>query len=138
MPFNLPNKNLYSKPDLQSLRQALSLTSARYKVVRQVTNHFNEKGRPDSKEQIEYIEMSIVPNGTYTVNQKEQGSWTAESYEISYIYPEYLRVEDIVEHPNYGKLRVLSINDMREFGVSTATAVRINSIRQIRNSGEWL
>ena len=138
MPKNSPTHNLYSKPDLQAFRQALSLSSALYKVKREITNHFDDKGRPDSKEQITYIELAIVPKGNYTVNQKEQGSWTAESFEISYIYPDYLQVEDIVYHPNYGELRVLDINDMREYGVSSATAVRVNSIRQIKNSGEWI
>lgn len=138
MPKNSPTHNLYSKPDLQAFRQALSLTSAMYKVKRQITNHFNDKGRPDSKEQITYLNLAIVPNGDYTVNQKEQGSWTAESFKISYVYPDYLLTEDIVYHPNYGELRVISIEDMREYGVSSATAVRVNSIRHIKNSGEWV
>ena len=138
MPKNNPTHNLYSKPDLQAFRQALSLTSAMYKVKRQVTNHFNDKGRPDSKEQITYVELAITPDGDYRVNQKEQGSWTAENYKISYVYPDYLMVEDIVYHPNYGELRVMSIDDKREYGVSSASAVRVNSIRQIKNSGDWM
>lgn len=129
---------IYDKPYLQAFRQALSLNSRRYKVHRQVTNHFDEKGRPDSKEQIEYVELAIVPSGELNIDQKEQGSWNAQSYSISYVYPEYLRGEDIIEHPEYGRLRVTNINDMREYGVSTATAVRIDSIRQIRNSGEFM
>lgn len=128
----------YDKPYIQALRQALSLTSDRYKVYRQVTNHFDEKGRPDSKEQIEYVELSIIPSGEIRIDQKEQGSWNTQSFSISYVYPEYLRGEDIIEHPEYGKLRVTSINDMREFGISSATAVRIDSIRQIRNTGEFM
>ncbi|MEG1565325.1 MAG: hypothetical protein RR342_01105 [Bacilli bacterium] len=138
MPINSPTNNLYSKPDLQSLRQALSLTSALYCVKRQITNHFDEKGRPNSKESQVYFEMAIVPNGDYKSKRTEQGSWTAESFMISYIYPDYLQTEDIITHPFYGELRVESINDMREYGVSTAVAVRINSIRKIINSGAWV
>lgn len=138
MPFNLPNRNLYSKPDLQALRQALSLSGAYYKVVRQVTNHFNEKGRPDSKQQIEFIEMAIIPTGNYNVDMKEQGGWTAESFEATYIYPDYLQVEDIIEHPNYGKLKVISVEDKREYGASKANTVRLDSVRKTNNNGEWL
>lgn len=136
--LNDPKNNLYSKPDLQSWRQALELSSSFYKVKRAVVNYYDEKGRPNNKEEIDWVPLSIIPAGDYTCNRKEQGSWTAESYKVSYVYPEYLRVEEIIEHPNYGSLKVISLDDQREYGVSTATAVRINSIRVIKNSGEWL
>lgn len=135
--LNDPRRNVYSRPDLQSWKQALELTDSYYKVTRSITNFYDEKGRPDNKEEIELIPMTIVPTGDYKVVRNAQGSWSAESYKISYVYPTYLRVEDIIEHPNYGKLRVLDISDMREYGVMTATAVRINSIRTIMDSGEW-
>lgn len=136
--LNNPRRNVYSRPDLQAWRQALELTSSCYKVTRQITNRYDEKGRPNNKEEIQYIPMTIIPDGDYRVDRKEQGSWTVENFKISYVYPDYLRVEDIIEHPNYGILRVMSINDMREYGISTASAVRINSIRNVRNKGEWL
>lgn len=124
---------LYNKPDLQALRQAISLTSDRLLVYRNVTNHYNEKGRPDSKVEAELVELAVVPNEDYSVNRKEQGSWSSETFSVSYVYPDYLQLEDIIEHPVYGKLRVTSIKDMREFGVSTARAERINASRNIVN-----
>lgn len=136
--LNDPKHNVYSKPNLQAWRQAIELHGSFYKVRRAVVNSFDEKGRPNNEEKIDYIPLAIVPKGDYSCNRKEQGSWTAESFEVSYVYPDYLRVEEYIEHPNYGDLRVISINDMREYGISTATAVRVNSIRQIKNSGEWL
>lgn len=136
--LNEPKRNVYSRPDLQAWRQVLTTSASCYKVIRQVTNRFDDKGRPYNKEEIQYIPMTIIPNGDYSVNRREQGSWTAERFTVAYVYPDYLRVEDIIEHPNYGRLRILSINDMREYGVSSASAVRIDSIREVRNSGEWL
>lgn len=136
--LNDPKNNLYSKPNLQAWRQSIELSGSFYKVKRAIVNNFDEKGRPNNEEKIDYIPLAIIPNGDYTCIRKGQGSWTAESYSISYVYPDYLRVEEIIEHPNYGPLRVISVNDMREYGISTATAVRINSIRTIKDSGEWL
>lgn len=135
--LNDPRRNVYSRPDLQSFKQALELTDSYYKVTRSITNFYDEKGRPDNKEEIQLLPLTIIPTGDYKIVRNAQGSWSAESYKISYVYPTYLRVEDIIEHPNYGKLRVLDISDMREYGVMTATAVRINSIRTIMDSGEW-
>lgn len=135
--LNDPRRNVYSRPDLQSFKQALELTDSYYKVTRSITNFYDEKGRPDNKEEIQFLPLTIIPTGDYKVVRNAQGSWTAESYKISYVYPTYLRVEDIIEHPNYGRLRVLDVDDMREYGVMTATAVRINSIRPIMDSGEW-
>lgn len=136
--LNNPRCNVYSRPDLQSWRQALATSASCYKVIRQITNRYDDKGRPNNKEEAQWVAMSIIPAGDYSVNRRDQGSWTSERFKVSYVYPDYLRVEDIIEHPNYGRLRILSIDDMREYGVSTATAVRIDSIREIRNSGEWL
>lgn len=136
--LNDPKNNLYSKPNLQAWRQAIELSGSLYKVRRAIVNSFDEKGRPNNEETIDYIPLAIVPVGDYSVNRKEQGSWTAESYDVSYVYPDYLRVEEVIEHPNYGLLKVISVNDMREYGISTAKAVRINSIRIIKDKGEWL
>lgn len=129
----MKNSFLYNKPDLQSLRQALMLTSDKYLVFRQATNHFNDKGRPDSKVETELMEMAIVPNEDYAVNRREQGSWSSETFTVSYIYPDSLQLEDIIEHPIYGKLRVTRIKDMSVYGVGSATAERINSSRNIVN-----
>lgn len=130
--------NPYNRTDLQALKQALSMTSERYRVIRETVNKFNEKGRPDSIQKIDIIEASIIQNGDHSVDQKGQGSWSTETFTVSYIYPDYLRLENIIEHPFYGNLRVTSVNDMRDRGVSTATAVRLNSMRDIIDKGEGL
>lgn len=135
--LNDPRHNVYSRPDLQAFRQAIELTSSMYKVTRASINEYDEKGRPNNKEEVIYMAMSIVPVGDMRIDRKGQGTWVAESFKINYIYPDYLRGEEIIEHPNYGLLRVLSVNDMREYGVMEATAVRINSIRPVMDSGEW-
>jgi len=82
--------------------------------------------------------MAITPTGDMSINRKEQGTWSAETYSISYLYPDYLRGEEIIEHPMYGRLRVISVDDMREYGVMTAKAVRIDSIRPVMDKGEWV
>ena len=128
--------NPYERTDLQALRQALEISGKNYKVIRQEVNKFNDKGRPDSIEKVDYIYASITPKGDLTVNRKGQGSWTAESFEVSYLYPDYLRVENLIEHPIYGQLKIKSINDMRQYGLSTAVAVRVGSIRTIYDKGE--
>ena len=139
-PFELnnPRNNVYSRPDLQAWRQSIELAGSFYKVIRNTINEYDEKGRPNNKQEVQYIAAAIIPVGDYSVTRKGQGSWTSEKYKISYVYPDYLRIEDIVEHPNYGVLKVLEVDDMREYGISTATAVRINSIRRIKDNGEWL
>ena len=56
------HNGFYNKPDLQALRQTLYLTGGNYLVYSNVTNHYNEKGRPDSKIEAELKFLSIIPD----------------------------------------------------------------------------
>lgn len=129
--------NPYLRADLQGFRQALEMTNRRYRVIRQTVNKFNDKGRPESIQKIDYINATITKSDDIRTDKRDgKGGWQTETFEIAYCYPEYLRAENIVEHPQYGQLKVGDINDMREHGVSIAKAVRIGSIRNIHDRGE--
>lgn len=136
--LNDPWHNVYSRPDLQAFRQAIELSSSMYKVIRSTINEYDEKGRPNNKEEVIYMAMAITPIGDMSIDRRERGgTWIAEKFKINYIYPDFLRGEELIEHPFYGTLKVISIDDMREYGVMEATAVRINSIRPVMDRGEW-
>lgn len=131
------NYNPYSRQDIQAIRQALEITNRHYRVIRQTVNKFNDKGRPESIQKIDFINATITKSGDLSLDKREgHGGWQTEWFEITYCYPEWLRAENIVEHPVYGQLVVKDINDMREYGVCVAKATRINSIRNVHDTGE--
>lgn len=129
--------NPFRMTDVQAIKQALSMTNERYRIIRQTVNKFDDKGRPSSIQEIDYIEATVTKTSDRVLDKRNgNGGWNTETFEISCCYPHYLRNENILEHPYYGNLKVTDVDDMREYGLTTAKAVRMNSIRNINDRGE--
>lgn len=132
-------RNPFDTSDLQALRQAMEPMQEPIKVISNVVNRYNDKGRPETKTEFRTMMGVIQPYGDFDINRKnggEQGEWLPVKYLLTIIDPDYVRRGEIIEHPILGKLRVVSIKPKKRYGTMSAILEDTASSPDIRDRGE--
>ena len=120
-----------TRTDLNSWRTLMAPFTSSIIVHRNLVNKFNDKGRPEAIQETLQMFCVVTPEGNRIRKDSGNGFWSSENFKINYVYPDELFLDEIVESELYGRLKIIEIEDRREYGPSEATAVRINSIRSI-------
>ena len=134
---NLLSRDDMNKPtnitrtDLNSWRILMAPFASGVIVHRNLVNKFNSKGRPEAIQETVRMSCVVTPQGNVVRKDSGRGFWSSENFKIDYVYPDELFLDEIVDSELYGRLKIIEIEDRREYGTSEATAVRINSIRPI-------
>lgn len=110
--------------DIRALAQAVKPFEKSYKVLRQKKRDYNDRGRVDNTTRIEDVRMAIVPGSKrINTNQNGDGRWITSTQQAVLVNPYYLYIGDII-YTDDGDLKVVYVDDNREYGASTAQLVR--------------
>ena len=114
--------------DVESLKQVIYTFGKPYTILRAKITGINARGRLDNIVVKETIFACILPsNKRINTNNDGKGRWFTAEAEISCVIPQYFSLNDIIEVPGRGKMKVVSLNDLREYGVITGSLIRIGT-----------
>ena len=121
-------------PDLGALHQVIESFSnyngqTQYTdiyIERNVIHGFNERGRPDNIAHKQKIKGVLIPQSKQLDQKDGEGYWVNVEYKLVVASPYRIYNGDIVITPK-GRMIATNVNDMYEFGSSSATLVRQRS-----------
>lgn len=115
----------HAPQDIESLKQVIYTFGKVYKINRSKITGINVRGRVDNITVKEDLFACILPsNKRINTNNDGKGRWITAEAEISCVIPQYFSINDIIEVPGRGRMKVVSIQDLREYGVMTGSLVR--------------
>ena len=118
----------HAPQDIEALKQVIYTFGKPYTIYRAKMTAINARGRLDNVVVKEELFACILPsNKRINTNTDGRGRWFTAEAEISCVIPQYFNMNDIIEVPGRGKMKVVSVNDLREYGVMTGSLVRIGT-----------
>lgn len=115
----------HAPQDIEALKQVIYTFGKIYKINRAKIVGINERGRVTNVITREDLFACILPsNKRINTNNDGKGRWITAEAEISCVIPQYFGINDIIEVPGRGRMKVVSLNDLREYGVMTGALVR--------------
>lgn len=122
--------------DIQALRQVIESMGRQYEIIRKVLRGHNDKGRIDNIVRKDTITAFIVPEQKRINTSNEgSGSWVVAQYAIYVVNPDYISMGDIIL-TQYGRLKVISLTDLREEGVMSGNLTRTGTTDRIVSNKE--
>lgn len=117
----------------QALRQAIAPFLDFARLRRNVVTKFNDKGRPDHK--VDYVDFPcvITVSGEASRNSSSYGDRASVRYQVMYLSPLTLNLGDILEHDDFGVLKIVSFSGTELLGATTANAVRLGGAMNVRD-----
>ena len=111
--------------DIDALWQALEPFAQNYTITRQAIRSYNERGRVSNTETKDFIRAFIQPGGqSINTDQQGKGRWVKADYSLYTVVPHYVSIGDIIHTPQWGDLKVHSLQDQRYQGMMSANLVR--------------
>lgn len=98
-------------------------------VERTTVHGFNEKGRPDNITKREMIKGVLIPQSKQLDQKDGSGYWVTVEYKLIVATPYRIFNDDIIITPK-GKMIATNVNDLSEFGTTSATLVRRRAAEQ--------
>lgn len=95
-------------------------------VERNIVHGFNEKGRPNNITEKQKIKGVLIPQSKQLDQKDGEGYWVNVEYKLVVATPYRIFNGDIVITPK-GKMIATNVNDLSEFGTTSATLVRRRS-----------
>lgn len=115
----------HAPQDIEALKQVIYTFGKTYTIHRNKIVGINERGRVTNVKKDEPIFAVILPsNKRINTNSDGKGRWITAECEISCVIPQYFALNDIIDVPGRGRMKVISLQDFREYGVMTGSLVR--------------
>ena len=126
---NINDKFRYSS--VQALQQAMALHAERIMVLANLTNAYNEYGRPVIKKEIRTIIGAVQPRGQKRFSIEATGDNIKAEYTLTTVYPYKVKSGEYLVNTRYGTLRVLDDSNKQDYGTNQYPLEHINSIPDI-------
>ena len=111
--------------DVNAFLQAIQPFMQRYKIDRHTVRSYNQRGRVSNIVVKETVNAFIEPlQKQLNTNSSGLGRRQTASYKLYTVSPEYVSNGDLIYTPNWGVLKVDSLDDARYQGVISANLVR--------------
>lgn len=103
------------------------------KLQKNIINKFDDKGRPDHK--VEYVDFRcvIVQEGATSRQSSSTGDRSTARFTVTYLAPAKLQIGDILEHEHFGIMKIVDFTGTAQFGVTSASAVRLGASEDIED-----
>jgi len=120
--------NIYGE-DITGFVQAIQPLVSEYKIKRTVLPSYDINGRVSNTNRIDSVYGFIQPGGKRinTNTGDGMGRWVTADYTIYCVLPNYVSMGDLIFTPTYGTLKVVSVEDLRSFGVMNASLTRTST-----------
>ena len=111
--------------DVEAFLQAIQPFMCKYSITRHAIRSYNERGRVSNVQVNNTVEAFIEPQQKQiNTNSSGQGRRVSASYKLYAVVPQYVSIGDLIHTPNWGTLKVESLDDQRYQGVITANLTR--------------
>lgn len=111
----------------KALEQCLAPVMDSAKLLKVVSNKFNDKGRPEHIVEWTNVDCVITPNGSTSKGTSKDGVRSTTKYNVLYMSSLKLQIGDVLKHEVFGDLKITEFDGYSPLGLTTATATKLGA-----------